>query len=121
MAVPLMKNRTNFGDFANPRMDLNTAREIALGGSGVYGEACRRIVEALYAAEHSLEVIENRLSDALTDAKRFQTIIDISRHELDELSPQAKNVWKRLIKGGWYTDDLIQMIDNLNKTNENTK
>ena len=102
-----------FGDFASPRMDLNTAKDIALGGSGVYGEACRCLVQALDAAKHSLEVTENNLSDALTDAKRFHTIIDLSRHEIDELNPQAKAVWDRLIKGGWYTDDLIQMIDDL--------
>ena len=47
------------------------------------------------------------------DASRWRKVRSLTTCEVAELSPEAKAVWKRLIKGGWYTDDLDKMIDSL--------
>ncbi len=55
--------------------------------------------------------LENKLSDAITDQKRFNLIIELTKHEISDLSPEHQAIWKRFIRGGWWTDDLIEMID----------
>lgn len=52
-------------------------------------------------------------SDVQRDARRFRLVLSLSRLELAEMSPAAKTVWDRLVRGGWYTDDLIAGVDAL--------
>ena len=100
----MLKNTT-------PSIPLSEACEIAIGASGIYGDACKVIVSALKLLEHDKEVLENQLSDAITDQKRFNLILELTKHEISDLSPEHKAIWQRLKRGGWWTDDLIEMID----------
>jgi hypothetical protein len=47
------------------------------------------------------------------NAVRFKKVLYLTTIEFFEMDPQQKAVWDRLIKGGWYTQDLVALIDAL--------
>lgn len=47
------------------------------------------------------------------NAIRFKKILWMSTMEIDELDAAHRTAWDRLVRGGWYTDDLINLLDRL--------
>ena len=50
-------------------------------------------------------------ADERRDAKRWALILSLTTIELSEMNCAGKDIWTRFVKGGWYTDDLVSMID----------
>lgn len=52
------------------------------------------------------------MSDA-KDAARWRKIRRLTTIKIDQLSRKERAAWDRLIRGGWYTDDIDALIDAL--------
>jgi hypothetical protein len=62
--------------------------------------------------EHRVVPVPASELDALRrDAARWNLIVELTKHEIAELNPACKAIWNRFVKGGWWTNDLEQMID----------
>lgn len=67
----------------------------------------------VYIMKDEPEVIARGGSEVQRDAKRFRFLLALSRKDVSTMSPEEQTVHGRVVRGGWYTDDLIAGIDAL--------